>query len=348
MATALVALGSNLGDRQAILERAAEQLAQLPQTRLAARSRWYETTPAGGPAGQDAFLNGAVRLETNLPPEELLARLQTIERALGRQRGEHWAARTLDLDLLLYDSLVMRTAVLEVPHPRMAFRRFVLQPAAEIASDLVHPTIYWTIGQLWQHVTTTLNYVAITGPTGVGKSSLAAKLQKHFGGELLLEPVSAAALSSYYANPASMGEALELSFLDHRAGQLAQQRWRDAPLLLVSDYWFDQSLAFSQQWLEPAAQRAVRARYEHWLPTVIRPKLLLALDAPAEELQRRIAARGRPFEQQVTCDQLERLRTLLDELLSAGGHGPLLRIDVTRTMPTAEEEAIAAIEAMRG
>ena len=91
----------------------------------------------GGPAGQRAFLNAAARLETSLPPAELLARLQRIEWHLGRTGAKtRWAARTLDLDLLLYDDLVLSTPYLTLPHPRMAFRRFVLEAAAEVAPEM--------------------------------------------------------------------------------------------------------------------------------------------------------------------------------------------------------------------
>jgi pantoate--beta-alanine ligase len=152
MTVALVALGSNLGDRQENLRRAVEQLAATSGIRVLAESRLLVTRPVGGPAGQGDFLNGAVLLESSLAPLDLLTALQNIETTLRRERREHWGPRTLDLDLLLYGEQVIDTPQLTVPHPRMAERRFVLEPAAEIAPQLLHPTSGQTVGQLFEQL----------------------------------------------------------------------------------------------------------------------------------------------------------------------------------------------------
>ena len=152
MATTLIALGANLGDRRGNLQRAIALLARPPAQRVVAHSRWFSTAPIGGPAGQAEFVNAAARVETSLSPLELLAVLRDIEAELGRQQRERWAARCVDLDLLLFDDLILKTPELELPHPRMAFRRFVLEPAADVAADLLHPVIGWTIGQLLTHL----------------------------------------------------------------------------------------------------------------------------------------------------------------------------------------------------
>lgn len=137
--TALVGLGSNLGDRLAHLRAAVRALELTPGVRLTARSRVYETDPVGGPAGQGAYLNAAVGLETTLDPPELLGVLLGIERSRGRERRERWGPRTLDLDLLTYGSRLIRTPDLIVPHPRLLERAFVLVPVADVAGDLVVP-----------------------------------------------------------------------------------------------------------------------------------------------------------------------------------------------------------------
>ena len=147
MARALIALGSNLGDRTATLNAAAAAIAVLPQSRLLAKSSWIESAPVGGPP-QPAYLNGAVLIETSLDPFDLFERLRQIEDCHGRVRTVRWGPRTLDLDLLLYGQDVIDTERLTVPHPRMASRRFVLEPAAQIAADMVHPAIGITIGEL--------------------------------------------------------------------------------------------------------------------------------------------------------------------------------------------------------
>jgi 2-amino-4-hydroxy-6-hydroxymethyldihydropteridine diphosphokinase len=152
MPECLIGLGSNLGEREKALNEAVSRLRQCPDVAVKAVSRWIETPPVGGPAGQGPYLNGAAVIETDLPPEELLDVLQRIEDQGGRQRGERWGPRTLDLDLLLYGDLVLRTPRLEVPHPRMTVRSFVLQPAAQIAAHLVDPKSGLTIGQLWKQL----------------------------------------------------------------------------------------------------------------------------------------------------------------------------------------------------
>lgn len=132
---AFIGLGANLGDAQAAVQRSLAALAQLPHTRLTARSSLYRSAPvdAGGPD----FVNAVAELHTTLAPEALLAELQRLELAEGRERPYRNAPRTLDLDLLLYGDMRIDTPRLTVPHPRMMARAFVLLPLAEIAPQRV-------------------------------------------------------------------------------------------------------------------------------------------------------------------------------------------------------------------
>ena len=141
-----IALGSNLGDRQAHMDFAVGELRRLIQPiRLSA---FIETDPVDVPDVQSPFLNGVVVGETTLAPGDLLAALLAIERMRGRQRPHRHAARTLDLDLILYGDWVVNEPGLAVPHPRFRERRFVLAPLAEVAGEWVDPVTGQTVSAL--------------------------------------------------------------------------------------------------------------------------------------------------------------------------------------------------------
>lgn len=137
---ALIALGSNLGDRREHLEDAVARLSTDPELHVLVVSDWYETPAVGGPEGQGDFLNGVLELETRLGPRELLARLQALEDQSGRDRSvPRWGPRTLDLDLIAYGEERIEEPDLIVPHPRAAERVFVLRPLAQIDPDRCLP-----------------------------------------------------------------------------------------------------------------------------------------------------------------------------------------------------------------
>ncbi|TML73417.1 MAG: 2-amino-4-hydroxy-6-hydroxymethyldihydropteridine diphosphokinase [Actinobacteria bacterium] len=140
MARAFVGIGSNLGDRGSALEQAVDAIGALPATTVTRVSSIRETD-AVGLVDQPRFLNGAVELETGLAPEALLAALLAAEQALGRDRAgvPKGGPRTIDLDLLLYDDRRIDRSELEIPHPRLHERRFVLEPLAELDPDLEVP-----------------------------------------------------------------------------------------------------------------------------------------------------------------------------------------------------------------
>lgn len=145
-----IGLGSNLGDSLLILEAAIETLVQTSAIKLLAKSNWYRTKPIGPP--QPDYLNGCVIVQVEMIPELLLEILLKIENKFGRVRNERWGARTLDLDILLYGNQIIDTPKLQVPHPRMCDRAFVLVPLAEIAPDWVEPVSGFAIKELVKDV----------------------------------------------------------------------------------------------------------------------------------------------------------------------------------------------------
>jgi 2-amino-4-hydroxy-6-hydroxymethyldihydropteridine diphosphokinase len=145
-----LSLGSNLGDRETNLRRARERL-HAAGLRLLRESSLYETEPRDVP-DQPWFLNQVIEAETSWFPRQLLSQLQRIERELGRKRGDPKGPRVIDLDILLFGEAVVTAPELEIPHPRLAERRFVLEPLAELAPDFRHPLTRQTVREMLAQV----------------------------------------------------------------------------------------------------------------------------------------------------------------------------------------------------
>ena len=139
-ARAFIGAGANLGEPVRQIQRALGELEKSPGVRLGAVSSLYRTQPMG-PVAQPPFINAVFSLECGISPQELLALLLSVEEKMGRIRRERWGPRVIDLDLLFFDEAIISEQGLEVPHPRLHERRFVLTPLVEIAPDVVHPIL---------------------------------------------------------------------------------------------------------------------------------------------------------------------------------------------------------------
>lgn len=313
MARALVGLGANLGDRRHTLEQALARLAAVADTRLLAHSQWLATAPVGGPSGQGEFLNGAALLETSLAAAALHAALHATEAALGRRRGQRWEARVLDLDLLLYDDLVVHSPELELPHPGLAYRRFVLEPAAEIAPDWRHPAIGWTLGRLLENLNCAANYVAIAGPEAPRRAELAAQLAAATGARLLrLQDCGpmAPAISEPAGDSPVQNAASGIEFLTCIRSQLTRAV-ADNRGWLISDFWCGDIPAWLGSFRSAEVQDLIAA-WQAATPQVPAAKLVISLGGPL-----------------------------------AAGLGPWLAINPATAPHDALAEAVAAMEAMR-
>ncbi len=147
MAISYIGLGSNLGNREKMITLSMEYLNRTHNINITKRSSFYETEPVGGPPQGD-FINAAIEVETELSPEDLLDKLQEIEVRLKRKRTIKDGPRTIDMDILLYDNIILNTDSLDIPHPLMHKRMFVLEPLTEIAPQLIHPVSGKSIIQL--------------------------------------------------------------------------------------------------------------------------------------------------------------------------------------------------------
>jgi pantoate--beta-alanine ligase len=171
MVACLLGLGSNQGDRVGNLLAALQLLREQPGISVTAVSSFVETAPVGGPPGQEKFFNGAAVVESTLSASDLLQVLLIVERKLGRERRERWGPRTIDLDLLLYGDKVIAQTTVTVPHPRMHERRFVLEPAVEIAGHWKHPLrqkrLAELLGELPHSAADKLGMRVYTSPTAM-------------------------------------------------------------------------------------------------------------------------------------------------------------------------------------
>lgn len=179
MPVVLLGLGSNLGDRRAILEDAVSKIER--RLEVLSISEWFTYPAVGGPTGQQDFLNGALVGRTELAPHDLVQQLQRIEREAGRERIRRWDSRTLDCDLLLYGDQTVDTETLQVPHPRMITRRFVLEPAASVAPDMHHPQTGWTMKRLLHHLENATPYYCVLGPDDDRSRQIAQKISESTG-----------------------------------------------------------------------------------------------------------------------------------------------------------------------
>ena len=330
VATCLISIGSNLGNRQSLVDFAIGELTTNPAINSLQASSYHTSQPIGGPAGQGEFVNAAAVIETALAPIELLDLLQSIEDRAGRKRDLRWGERSLDLDLILYDDVILNDARLILPHPRMAFRRFVLAPASEIAAAMVHPRLKRSVTQLLRHLNEAPAYFAITGIPGAGKRRLAQAVGARAGGTTILEerPTDLSATGS-----ASPTLRAELEFLNERFELLRDVVPPVSGPFSISNFWLGQSLAFATQ-LSPIDRETLTAHLNKYQQQVVSPKLIVVIEVNFDESQRNENA-----------DQLAALQQRILEQMLKPGQPPTLRLSAAHPSWN-EEEVAAAIHAM--
>lgn len=364
MACCLIGCGSNQGARREQLDRAIELLGVMPGITMLAVSRHRETRPIGGPPDQAPFLNGACLIDTELGPHELLGVLAAVENTLHRDRTERWGPRTLDLDILLYDQLVLDNEVVEgsaltIPHPRMTTRRFVLEPAVEIAPDLRHPLSRCSLGDLLDNISQAHLHVAVVGVPGSGAAEVADAVADATLARLVRAP--AAFPWPRPAGPPDVGSqgAAWSAALAACARPLERATWPDDPHGTVADYWLGSFLVAAEDTVSPAALGRFTAEHAAVTAKTVTPHVAIMLRASPTTLAERVAA----ADASTTIDARKRgdaaadlaadLGRFQDRLLArlrcgnqAGDQGPhavvvIAADDLSRTI----DEAIAAVEA---
>jgi len=283
MARCLVGCGSNLGNRREQLDRAVELLRFMPGISLVAVSRFRETRPVGGPVGQPPYLNGACVLDTDLGPRELLEALFAVEQTLHRDRAERWAARTIDLDLLLYDGVSMDTVDLTLPHPRMVTRRFVLEPCVDVAADWIHPAAGCSLRALLDNICVPHPLVAVVGVPGSGAPEIAAAVAD----ATLARPLPAPAPQPTDARAPSWHEAARAW-----SQPLLSPHWEHTEQATVADYWIG-ALPISAAWhLDREALADFEVEVARLATMTVVPAVAIVVVAEPDLLEERIAASG--------------------------------------------------------
>ncbi len=325
-----IALGSNKGDKFKNLQNAIDAIyARIGTIKLI--SKVYKS-PAFG-FDSDDFLNCCLVLESSLLPKTVLKELLFIETALGRTRkkGANYEARTIDLDIIFAEDKIIETKKLQVPHPEMEKRRFVLQPLNDIATKVKHPKIdkevsvlldecddesvlepinIWLKNPSKAYDFSKYNYIAIEGNIGAGKTSLATKMAQDFNAKLILERFADNPfLPKFYDDAQRYAFTLEMSFLADRYQQISDDLsqldlFKD---FIVSDYDVFKSLIFSKITLAEDEFSLYRKLFYLMYKDIAKPELYVYLYQNTERLQQNIKKRGRDYEQNIADDYLEKI-----------------------------------------
>jgi len=345
-----LSLGSNQGNKLKNLQEAIYLIAEKIGPILKISSVYK--TPSVGFVGED-FFNICIKLSTYLPPEKILSSSLEIEKKLGRIRtnSDGYSDRTIDLDILLFDDEIIFSHELIVPHPRMLYRKFVLVPLIEIASEVLHPVTKIHLGKCLDgcsdnteinKTTETLirpipltekyNYIAIEGNIGAGKTSLAKMMSDEFNAKIVLERFADNPfLPKFYEDKERFAFPLEMSFLADRYQQLSDDlaQFDLFKNLIVSDYYIFKSLIFAQVTLQKDEYLLYRKMFDLMYKEITKPDLYVYLYQNTDRLIKNIKKRGREYEQNISSDYLKKIHNGYSNFIKTQQDLNTLTIDVS-------------------
>ncbi|MDT0605616.1 2-amino-4-hydroxy-6-hydroxymethyldihydropteridine diphosphokinase [Croceitalea rosinachiae] len=327
--TIYLSIGSNLGNRFLNIQKAIFQFNTSSST-VDQVSLVYEN-PAVGFAGED-FLNACFSIRTSLSAEELLELITKIEHRFGRERSSDGKqiSRTIDLDILYYGKAIIATDSLVIPHPRMTERNFVLKPLADIAPQFYHPSLKKDTRNLLQEckdispltkyshklypfrkaLFNQLQFLAIEGNIGAGKTTLTKMIADDFNGKLVLERFADNAfLPKFYEDQQRYAFPLEMSFLADRYQQFTDDtsQFDLFKKFMVSDYDIFKSLIFAKVTLQKEEFELYKKVFNFMYKEVKKPDIYVYLYQSTERLLSNIKRRGRDYEQGITADYLDKI-----------------------------------------
>jgi 2-amino-4-hydroxy-6-hydroxymethyldihydropteridine diphosphokinase len=349
--TAYLSIGSNLGNREILLQKAIFEIGR-KAGEIRQVSAIYET-PSWGFEAED-FLNACLEIQTLLTPENLLTRILEIELNFGRQRNndEGYQSRTLDIDIIYYEKEVIKTPSLTIPHPKLQERKFILKPLADISPQFYHPIFNKDTRNLLQEckdkstltkrtiklfisrhsLFASFNYLAIEGNIGAGKTTLATKISENFNAKLILERFAENPfLPSFYEDQARYAFPLEMSFLADRYQQFTEDT-NQLDLFksfMVSDYDIYKSLIFAKVTLQQNEFELYRKVFNFMYKEVKKPRIYVYLYQTTERLLEQIKKRGRDYEQNIELSYLERINRGYFDFLKTYPKENQLVIDVS-------------------
>ena len=346
-----ISLGSNKGNRLEFLQLAINNIhGHIGHIRSI--SPIYQSASWG--FSSDDFLNCCIHVTTLLAPEPLLNALLDIEKKLGRVRENNhgYAARTIDLDLLYYDELSLNTTKLTVPHPQIQFRKFVLQPLADLIPNRV-VLQGKTVKELLENCTDSSsihpikdtlnnphnpfrfsnhNFIAIEGNIGSGKTSLATLLSEEFNAKLILERFAENAfLPKFYQDQSRFAFPLEMSFLADRYQQLSEDiaQYDLFKEFVVSDYHISKSLNFAKVTLSEDEFLLYRKFFNVIYKDMQQPDVYVYLYQNTDRLLENIKKRGRAYEQDIQPEYLQKINSGYMEFMKSHPQLNIKLIDVS-------------------
>lgn len=325
----ILSIGSNKGDRLENIQKCIALIHRKVAT-VVKVSRLYQT-PSWGFEGK-AFYNAALVVHSHKSAEKILSEVLNIEKELGRTRTETatYESREIDIDIIAYGNEIIKTKSLEVPHPRMHQRQFVLQPLLDLQLDYTHPILKKNIVELTKEcpddtsfeIISTLenpidnyrlerfNNIVIEGNIGAGKTTLATKIAEDFNAKLLLEGFADNPfLPKFYEDKARYALPLEMSFLADRYQQLSDELTQLDLFkkFIVSDYYIFKSLIFSRVTLQEDEYRLYHRIFEIMYKEIPKPDLYIYLYQNTEQLLANIKKRGRSYEQEIPSEYLDKI-----------------------------------------
>ncbi len=323
----VLGIGSNLGNRIQNLNAALLYI-ESRLGKIVKCSSVYET-PAWGFDGKD-FLNAVILVETELQPEEALIKSQRIEQLLGRNQkspSQNYQNRTIDIDILFYNDMVLNRNDLTIPHKLLHERNFVLFPLAEILPKYFHPILRKTSKDLVNlspekinpkirrekleiKRETGYNFIAIEGNIGAGKTTFSTQFAQDFNAKLVLERFEENPfLPKFYENPKRYAFPLEMSFLADRYQQLSDDlaQYDLFKTSVISDYFVFKSLIFSKVTLSEEEYALYKKLFNFMYKDLVKPDLYIYLYQNVDQLLVNIKKRGRAYEQQIKGEYLEQI-----------------------------------------